>query len=324
MTSHEVHRTRRRILGAAVLVVTLASIALLRGVLESPAGDGGTSGAASTQGIVVGHAHDAGYQPYPSERGPTFLLVLGSDARPGETVDEARSDAIHVVGINFGLHRASVIDIPRDSWVPIPGHRFDKINAAMSLGGVPLTIRTVEELTGIRFDYYAITSFPGLEAMIDGIGGLRIRVPYDIHDPTDGGPPIAGGMRTLDGRSALAFSRARHFVPGGDFGRTENQGAMLIAALRQYQRQVAGDPATMLTWLGTFMRNVESDLSLDELTTLAYAAAQIPSTNVNNVALQGTTGYEGSQSVVHLSARSRAVFADIRNDGVVGHRRRDP
>jgi hypothetical protein len=78
-----------------------------------------------------------------------------------------------------------------------------------------------------------------------------------------------------------------------------------------------GDPASTLSWLGTFMRNIDTDLPFDELMSFAYAARQIPSTNVNNVPLQGSTGYEGTQSVVHLSTRSEAVFADIRSDGVV-------
>jgi hypothetical protein len=94
---------------------------------------------------------------------------------------------------------------------------------------------------------------------------------------------------------------------------------MLIAALNQYRRSTAGDPATILSWVGTFLRNVETDLTLDELLSLAYAVGQIPPTNVNNVPLQGSTGYEGTQSVVHLSMRSEAVFADLRSDGVVDH-----
>jgi LCP family protein required for cell wall assembly len=305
------------VVGAASLAIALTSIAVVRGVLTHPAGPPRSAASGSaTPAMVVGRAHGA-YAPYPSDTDPMFILVLGSDARPGEAVERARSDAIHIVGVNFRRHRASVIDIPRDSWVPIPGHGFNKINAAMALGGVGLTIQSVEALTGIRFDYYAVTSFPGVTSMVDEIGGLRIRVPYDIHDPTDGGPSIPRGMRTLDGSSALAFARARHFVPGGDFGRTRNQGAMLIAALKQYQGGVTGDPGSMLSWLGTFMRNVDTDLPFEELMSLAYAATQIPSTNVNNVALQGSTGYEGSQSVVHLSTGSEAVFADIRSDGVV-------
>jgi hypothetical protein len=67
------------------------------------------------------------------------------------------------------------------------------------------------------------------------------------------------------------------------------------------------------------MRNVDTDLPFEELMSLAYAAGQIPWTNVNDVPLEGSTGYEGTQSVVHLSARSHAVFADIRSDGVVDH-----
>jgi LCP family protein required for cell wall assembly len=311
------HRTRRRVVGAALLVIALTSIAVVRSVLTHPA-EPPRSAARGTPAMVVGHAH-ASYVPYPDDTEPLFILVLGSDARPGEVVERARSDAIHIVGVDLRRHRASVIDIPRDSWVPIPGQGSNKINAAMASGGVHLAVQTVEALTGIRFDYFAVTSFPGVRSMVDDIGGLRIRVPYDIHDPTDGGPAIPQGLRTLDGSAALAFARARHFVPGGDFGRTRNQGAMLIAALKQYQGDATGDPASTLSWLGTFMRNVDTDLPFQELMSLAYAAEQIPWTNVNNVALQGSTGYEGTQSVVHLSTGADAVFADIRSDGVVDH-----
>jgi LCP family protein required for cell wall assembly len=310
-------RTRRRVVGAIAFAIALAAVASVRAIVTHPAAETSWSAAASPPAVVVGRAHEAGYIPYPETTRPMFILVLGSDARPGEPVDRSRSDAIHVVGIDFPRHRASVIDIPRDSWVEIPGHGFDKINAAMPLGGVPLTVRTVEDLTGIRFDYYALTSFPGLKAMVDGIGGLRIRVPYDIDDPTDGGPPIAAGSRTLDGDSALAFARARHFVPGGDFGRTQNQGAMLIAALRQFQATTDRDPGSILPWIATLVQNVQTDLPLDEVTALAYAATRIPASDVNNVGLIGTTGFEGTQSVVHLSPRSKAIFADIREDGVV-------
>jgi LCP family protein required for cell wall assembly len=227
--------------------------------------------------MVVGHAHGA-YVPAANDAEPLFILVLGSDARPGEAVDRARSDAIHIVGVDLRRHRASVIDIPRDSWVPIPGHGFDKINAAMAAGGVRRTIQTVEALAGIRFDYYAITSFPGLKSMVDDIGGLRIRAVR--HRPDDGGTHPAGPDPLGEG-AALAFARARHPCPRRLRSDAE-PGAMLIAALNQYRRGPAGDPATLLSWVGTFS-NVDTDLTLDELLSLAYVAGRIPPANVNNV-----------------------------------------
>jgi LCP family protein required for cell wall assembly len=317
VTPRRIDRRRRRAAGAVAFATALATVAVVRAVVTRPAAEAPSSAAGSPPAIVVGRAHEAGYAPYPDTTRPMFILVLGSDARPGEAVDRSRSDAIHVVGIDFQRHRASVVDLPRDSWVEIPGHGFEKINAAMPLGGIPLTVRTVEDLTGIRFDYYALTSFPGLKAMVDGIDGLRIHVPYDVDDPTDGGPPIAAGAQTLDGDSALAFARARHGVPGGDFGRTRNQGAMLIAALRQFRAEADRDAGSTLSWIATFMQNVRTDLSVDEVTALAYAATRIPAARVNNVPLDGTTGFEGTQSVVHLGPRADDVFADLRDDGLV-------
>src|SRR5207249_4533240 len=108
---------------------------------------------------------------------PIFILTIGSGARPGDSVVHSLSDAIHIVGINPAKHRATIMDIPRDSWVNIPGHGTNKINAAMVFGGPPLLINTLESITGIHIDYYTLTTFGGFETMINDIGGLYVDVP---------------------------------------------------------------------------------------------------------------------------------------------------
>src|SRR5919199_180245 len=109
----------------------------------------------------------------------TFLLV-GSDTRadvaPGELPD-ARSDAIMIARFAGDREHAQVISIPRDSWVDIPGHGMDKINAAYALGGPTLLIQTVEQLTGVRIDHYAAIDFAGLTQVTDDLGGVDVTVP---------------------------------------------------------------------------------------------------------------------------------------------------
>ena len=270
--------------------------------------------------IAIGKAHAAEYFPFEQRSRPLFILVLGSDARPGQEATRERSDAIHILGVNLKRHAASILDIPRDSYVPIPGHGSNKITSAMSLGGPKLTIATVEHLTGIRMDYYALTSFGGLRAMVDGIGGIEVRVPYDIDDPTAGaGHRIPAGLQRLDGTHALAFSRARHNVPGGDFGRTQNQGRLLVAGLAQLRKQFQKDPGVLLQYVGVALQNIQTNISLKEFLDLAFTALRVPSTNVNNVVVPGRGGVVGSADVVFISGAAKSIYADMRADGVINH-----
>src|SRR5207245_6178256 len=114
------------------------------------AGPAEASGAVAA--VEIHAAHGASFVPALEGKRPLFILVLGSDARPGEQVDRLRSDSIHIIGVNLATHRATILGFPRDSWVPIPGHGTTKINEAMVFGGPPLLIRTLENLTGIHID----------------------------------------------------------------------------------------------------------------------------------------------------------------------------
>ena len=121
---------------------------------------------------------------------PLYVLVIGSDARPGQGIDKERADSIHIISLNAAAGRATVLGIPRDSWVSIPGHGMDKINASLSYGGPKLTVKTVSALTGIHFDFYAITSFGGLVRMVQSLGGVTVARP-----PADARPVLALQLR---------------------------------------------------------------------------------------------------------------------------------
>src|SRR6185437_2762309 len=112
---------------------------------------------------------------------PLFILVLGSDARPGEPILRERSDSIHIIGVNKERTKATILGFPRDSWVNIPGHGTTKINAAMQFGGPDLMVKTIENLTGVHIDFWMLTSFNGIQRMVEGIKGLYVNVPYAMH-----------------------------------------------------------------------------------------------------------------------------------------------
>ena len=301
--------TRRRIAFATVALTVWAVGSALGTV--GPLPDAG----AQVNVIEVGKAH-AGYTPVLDGSKPIFILALGSDSRPGTAIDRGLSDSIHIIAINLEKDRVTVLGFPRDSYVPIPGYGSDKINAAMPRGGAQLTIATVEALTGIRFDYYVLTSFEGVQKAVDNIGGLDLDVPFPMHDPYSRAD-LDPGKQHLDGHDVLAFARDRHSLSSGDFGRSENQGRVLIAALGQLRKEFADDPSRILTYIGAGMRNVQTSMSLDEVIDLAFTALAVNPKQVVNLVVPGTTGSVGTKSVVVISSAANKIYADLAKDGML-------
>jgi polyisoprenyl-teichoic acid--peptidoglycan teichoic acid transferase len=306
-------RARRTIrAGAATLAVLLAA------VVAAAAGGppGGTPRAEAAPLFQVGRAHGAEHLPALDGSRPIFVLVLGSDARPGETIARARADSIHLIGINPRRGAASVLGFPRDSWVPIPGFGSGKINSAMVYGGPELMVRTVEALTGIKIDYYLLTSFGGLRSMVDAVGGITVDVPYAMSDHFSGAN-FRPGRQRLSGKEALALSRNRKDTPNGDFSRSHNQGLLILSALGQFRREFREDPARVLVWIGGGLRNLRTDVPISELLDLAFTVSKIPVGKVHNRVVPGGTGFVGSSSVVFLSGSAGAIYSKLRGDGLL-------
>ena len=184
-----------------------------------------------------------------NQPGTTFLLV-GSDSREGLTAAERkrlgtgssagqRTDTVMVLYIPAGGEPA-LISIPRDSYVPIPKHGTNKINAAFAIGGPQLLVQTVEQNTGLRIDGYLEIGFGGFVNVIDAVGGIEMCLPEAIKD-RDSHIDLPKGCQTLDGANALGYVRMRHADPRGDLGRVERQRAMLAAVAKK-----GASPATIL------------------------------------------------------------------------------
>lgn len=253
----------------------------------------------------------------PSNR-PLFVLVIGSDARPGRSAVNARADSIHIVGVNPRLGRVSILGIPRDSWVPIPGSGTNKINAALVSGGPELLVRTVEQVSGIPIDAFVLTGFVGFERLVQAVGGIDIKIPYPIDDAA-ARAHFRRGPEHLNRDEALAFSRARHDVPAGDFSRSFNQGRLMIAALATLRRQVAGGRlAALLPWVLAGGRFLQTDLSVGQIFELLLAANGFEPGRARNEVASGSGATVGGLSVVVLGERARALFRDLRGDAVLG------
>lgn len=182
--------------------------------------------------------------------GNTYLLV-GSDARDDLTAAERkelgtgtaegrRTDSIMLVHVPSGGGKSAIISIPRDSYMPIPGHGSNKVNAAYSIGGPQLLIQTLEQVTDLRIDGYLEIGFGGFASVVNSLGGVDICVPFNMNDKF-AHINLTKGCQVLDGKNALGFVRARHSDPRGDIGRAERQRQFLGAIMKG-----AATPSTVL------------------------------------------------------------------------------
>ena len=114
----------------------------------------------------------ANYQGEPN--GTQFLLLIGSDLRPG--VGGSRGDALHVLAVNPKLHKGTILNIPRDTCAAIPGYGAAKINAANAYGGPPLMAQTINQMLGVHIRYSVLVDFAGFGALVNGVGGVTINV----------------------------------------------------------------------------------------------------------------------------------------------------
>jgi polyisoprenyl-teichoic acid--peptidoglycan teichoic acid transferase len=297
-------------------LATLAALGLVA-VLAAGLVVAGTGRPAATQespAVTVQRAHAGSAAPTLKKR--IVVLTIGSDAGAprfgrGGSMETGRADALQLIVVDTAKRRGTVLSFPRDSYVPIPGHGTNKINAAMTFGGPRLLVATFEQLTGLRIDYYALTSFDGLSDLVNKVGGVTVDVDMNLRDVLSGAF-LDRGRQKLNGDQALAYARARKTLPGGDFDRSRHQGQILLGGLATFQRQVAADPARVLTWLAAASDEVKTDLSFPELLRLALLATKVPPGGIRNIPVPGVAGSAGGASVVRLQPAAHALFARLR------------
>ena len=216
----------------------------------------------------------------------TNWLIAGSDARTG--LSRTEQDKLHLGSegadasdslmlLHMGSGRPVLISIPRDSYVPIPGHGHNKINAALAFGGPSLLVQTVESVTGLRIDHYMGIGFGGLANVVGAVGGVRICVKTAVPaDPTgdSGFKGLAAGCHNLSGTQAIAFVRDRHSFATSDLQRIQDQRAFLSALLsRTTSPGVYLNPFTALPFASTAASAIAVDksTSLYDLLQVAFA-----------------------------------------------------
>ncbi|MER5636959.1 LCP family protein [Kitasatospora sp. NPDC002227] len=230
----------------------------------------------------------------PADDGATTFLVVGTDEREGIPEDVLKNvlhaggepchctDTMMLVQLSKDGGRASVVSIPRDSYVTIPAHRDQatgrqvpsgqgKINAAYGMGGAPLTVRTVEQNTGLRIDHYLQVNFLSFVSTVDALGGVAVCTAKPLKDDYSGLDLPAGTTR-LDGAGALKYVRARHVDGSSDLGRMHRQQRFLAQLLHQ---ATAGgtllDPAKLGRVVSSVLSSVKADQELTSADLLALA-----------------------------------------------------
>ena len=162
----------------------------------------------------------------------TNILILGLDQRGTE---KARADTIIVLSINNATKEMTMLSIPRDSRVEIPGRGLDKINHAYAYGGVSLMRATVEKLLGVPVHHYVVTNFSGFVGLVDTLGGVTLDVERSIYVKAEQDYPavkLEPGEQRLTGYEALAYVRFRKDSEG-DFGRMRRQQQFLQAVAKE-------------------------------------------------------------------------------------------
>lgn len=202
------------------------------------------------------------------------ILLLGSDTtgeNDGSIADLTgqRSDAIMVVHVPANRKNIYVMSILRDSWLDIPGEGEAKINAALSLGGVPLAVQTVEGLLGARIDHVAIIDFEGFKGVTDALGGVDIDNPIAFDSYHLKGHYFPEGAQRVNGAEALAFVRERYAFADGDFQRARNQQVFIKAVLgKTLSAETLTSPGKVSGLIGA----VAPFLAVDDGLNAAYAA----------------------------------------------------
>lgn len=281
------------------------------GVLVAAAGAGGAylfsltnTYNAEVDKLEVSEAFpDVSVRPAPVDQehdGARNILLLGSDTR-GQLADDIdgvrgqRSDTMMVVHVPASGESVQVMSIMRDNWVEIPGHGEHKINAAMALGGVPLTVQTIESIIDVRIDHVAIVDFEGLAGLTDALGGVTVDNPKAFKS-------FAQGPITLDGASALSYVRERYAFSDGDYQRVRNQQAFIKGLISTVlSRDTLTDPGRISGMVGAIAPYLTVDEGLD-VATVTDLGLRLSNLRADDIVFFTSpnlgTGMVGDQSVV--------------------------
>ena len=234
---------------------------------------------------------------------PLTILVIGSDRRVGQPDLGARSDTLLLVRLDPRSGSISMLSVPRDLMVDIPGYGQNKINAAYSLGGAKLSLQVMRRLLGVPINDFVDVNFDGFVQVINKLGGAYLMIDRGYYNNTAvtgyASIDIPPGYQRLNGAQALAWVRFRH-DQNGDFTRIVRQQIFL----REMKRELAGSASLtslprFLSVMSILSHNVTSDISsLGKLYRVVSLALQLDTTHIYQTHIDGSTPTIGGVSYV--------------------------
>ena len=293
---HEV--ARKRAFRAASLTAVVVTLAVVFGGLFAYRHLEGNITAIDTSGLL-GSNRPTKVVNKTQALQPMNILLLGSDTRQGQSGNiggetPGLSDTTILLHLSADRKKAYGISIPRDSMVQrpecvgknggtIPGE-LAMFNTAYALGGPACTQRTVEQLTGIRIDHFAVVKFDGFKYMVDALGGVKICVPEEVNDDI-GHIHLPAGTYEASGDQALDYVRVRHALSeNGDIGRMKRQQTFLASmAAKAISAGTLANPVKLYKFLDAATKSLITDPELAHLKKLADLANQVRNIGLDNI-----------------------------------------
>jgi LCP family protein required for cell wall assembly len=231
---------------------------------------------------------------------PFWMLLMGTDERYDGEIP--RTDTLILVYVDQANKTASMISIPRDTYVSIEGYGYNKINAAYTFGeldepgsGTALAIKTVSDFAGVDIAYFAQVNFNGFKELVDGLGGVEVDVLFDIIGSDLVGPyspdleadglSVYAGLQTLDGEHAFSFIQSRSY-PNGDYQRQANQRVFLQALAKKV---LSSDPATIATTVTTLAEMTHTNMNLATIIKVAQGMRGLQEDGIHTYTVPSTT-----------------------------------
>jgi LCP family protein required for cell wall assembly len=272
------------------------------------------------------------------------MLLVGTDSR--SELSEQQQDELHTGGdsgqntdtmilvhVPADGSAASFVSFPRDSYVDIPGHGQDKLNAAYAYGyadadpsagedqklasGAQLLVQTISQLTGLQVDHYAEIDLLGFFNLSSVVGGVDVNLCKAVDDTKYSGAVFPAGEQTITGADALKFVRQRHGLPRGDFDRIVRQQVFIAGIMR---KMVSEDVLLDLGKQRQLVQAVAQSMTVDQSLDLMQLAQQMQSVDLGSVDFQTVpnvgTDKEGAKSIVRLADADtlRTFFTDLSAD----------
>lgn len=196
---------------------------------------------------------------------PYYVLLLGTDGRPGET--EYRADSIILARVDPIHKRVTMLSIPRDTRVLWKGS-YMKINAVHFYDGANGMVQAVNELCGVHIAHYAEVNFDGLAGITDALGGVTVNVEQYMRDTENFSDVVElyPGVQKLNGAQALFFTRVRYAFADSDYTRMRHQRTFIKAMIAQILN--TGDPVAIANIVNSTARMVITDLSVSDIISL--------------------------------------------------------